>query len=252
MHGRIVPEDVLGAVAVVDVEIHDRDALGAVRRLGVPRGDGGVVEEAEAHRGRDLGVMSGRAGRDEGVADLAAHHLVDREDRASRGAKRGLEGARRHGRVLVEGGQAVLRRRRPDRLDVLLRVDARDRGKIGARRGVARQHLKRLALERAFDRAQAVGPLGMALAHVVREAGGVGDDEGVPFFAFWLADFRFSRGCAALSRSRRRKSIRHKAPRVAYGSNRRSSFASHRAAKTGVSRRAMAPRDDGSVRTDSL
>ena len=100
MHGRIVPEDVLGAVAVMDVEIHDRDALGAMRFLRVPRGDGGVVEEAEAHRGRDLGVMSGRAGRDESVASLAAHHLVDREDGAARGAKRGLERARRHGRVL--------------------------------------------------------------------------------------------------------------------------------------------------------
>ena len=39
--------------------------------------------------------------------------------------------------------------------------------KVGARRGIARQHLKRLALERPFDRTQAVGPLGMALAHVV-------------------------------------------------------------------------------------
>ena len=49
-HARIVPEDVLGAVAVVDVPVDDRDALGAVRRLRVARRDGGVVEEAEAHR----------------------------------------------------------------------------------------------------------------------------------------------------------------------------------------------------------
>ena len=40
--GRIVPEDVLGAVAVMDVEIHDRDPLGAVRCLRAPRCDGGV------------------------------------------------------------------------------------------------------------------------------------------------------------------------------------------------------------------
>ena len=61
-------------------------------------------------------------------------------------------------------------------------MDARDRGKIGARRGVARQRLERLALERAFDRAHPVGSLGMALAHVVRETGGMGDDEGGPVF----------------------------------------------------------------------
>ena len=101
-HGRIVPKDVLDAVAVMDVEIHDRDALGAMRFLRVPGGDGGVVEEAEAHRRRDFGVMAGRAGRDKGVANPAAHHLVDREDRASRGAQRGLERARRHRCVGVE------------------------------------------------------------------------------------------------------------------------------------------------------
>ena len=38
------------AVAVVDVEVDDRDALGAVRRLRVAGRDRRVVEEAEAHR----------------------------------------------------------------------------------------------------------------------------------------------------------------------------------------------------------
>ena len=182
----------LGAVAVMDVEIHDRDALGAMRFLRVPGGDGDVVEEAEAHRGRDLGVMAGRAGRDESVANPAAHHLVDREDRASRGAQRGLERARRHRRVRIEGGPALPRRRVADRLDVFLRMDARDRRKVGARRGVARQHLKRLALERALDRTQPIGPLGMALAHLVREAGGVRDDERGPRFSRPAWRFPFS------------------------------------------------------------
>ena len=61
----------------------------------------------------------------------------------------------------------MLGRSRPDRLDVVLRMDTRDRCLVGERRGIARQHLKRFALERPFDRTQAVGPLGMALAHVV-------------------------------------------------------------------------------------
>ncbi len=51
-HVRVAPEDVLRAVAVMDVEIDDRDALGAVDGLGVARGDRRVVEEAEAHRRR--------------------------------------------------------------------------------------------------------------------------------------------------------------------------------------------------------
>ena len=91
MHARVAPEDVLRAVAVVDVEIDDRDALDAVGRLGVARGDRGVVEEAEAHRRRRLGVMAGRPRGDEGVVDAPAHHFVDREGRAARRAQRGLQ-----------------------------------------------------------------------------------------------------------------------------------------------------------------
>ena len=126
----------------MDVEIDDRDALGAVDRLRVACGDGGVVEEAEAHRGRDFGVMTRRARGDEGVADLAAHHFVDREDGAAGRAQRGLERAGRHRGVLVDGRQPLLRRRRADRLDIVERMNAFDGGEVGARRGVARQHLK--------------------------------------------------------------------------------------------------------------
>ena len=88
---RIVPEDVLRAVAVMDVEIDDRDALGAIDRLSVTRGDGRIVEEAEAHRRRDFRMMTRRARGDEGVSDLAGHHLVDCEYRAPCRAKGGLE-----------------------------------------------------------------------------------------------------------------------------------------------------------------
>ncbi len=71
-------------------------------------------------------------------------------------------------------------------------MNPRDRGEVGARRDVARQHLERLALKRAFDRAQAVGPLGMAFAHVVREAGGVTDEERGHVLGVLLGDFAFS------------------------------------------------------------
>ena len=55
--------------------------------------------------------MAGRPRGDEGVVDLAGHHLVDREDRAAGGAQRRFVGARRHGRVLVEPHPALRRRR---------------------------------------------------------------------------------------------------------------------------------------------
>src|SRR5208283_425642 len=57
----VVPEGVLRAVAVMDVEIDDRDALGAIDRLRVTRGNGRVVEETEAHRHRDFSMMARRA-----------------------------------------------------------------------------------------------------------------------------------------------------------------------------------------------
>ena len=84
----------LRAVPVMDVEIDDRHPLGAVRRLGVARGDRGVVEEAEAHRVRGFGVMARRAGCDKGVANLAAHDLIDGEDRAAGRSQRGFVAAR--------------------------------------------------------------------------------------------------------------------------------------------------------------
>ena len=68
-------------------------------------------------------------------------------------------------------------------------------------------YLKRFALERPFDRTQAVGPLGMALAHVVREAGGMRDDERRSAFHVLASDFRSPEIEPLVSRSRRRKSI---------------------------------------------
>ncbi len=62
-HALVVGEDVLGAVAVMDVEVDDRDALEAVHVERAARRDGDVVDEAEAHRARARRVMAGRTGR---------------------------------------------------------------------------------------------------------------------------------------------------------------------------------------------
>ena len=47
-HIRTIVEDVLRAVAAVDVPIGDQDAIQVVFRLGIARCDGDVVEQAEA------------------------------------------------------------------------------------------------------------------------------------------------------------------------------------------------------------
>ena len=70
-HAGIAPEDVLRAVAVVDIPIEDRDAPGAVPLLRMTRGNRRVVEEAEAHGSHPFGMMPRRAHCDEGVRDMA-------------------------------------------------------------------------------------------------------------------------------------------------------------------------------------
>ena len=90
----VTREDVLGAVAVVHVEIDDGDALGGAAGDGVVRGDRDVVEQAESHRGRLLGVVAGWANRAERVARPAGRDLVDGEAGRAAAAQRGVHGAR--------------------------------------------------------------------------------------------------------------------------------------------------------------
>jgi hypothetical protein len=58
-HALVVRDDVLGAVAVVDVEVDDRDALEPAHVERMARGDRDVVEEAEAHRRRRVAWWPG-------------------------------------------------------------------------------------------------------------------------------------------------------------------------------------------------
>ena len=152
----IVPEDVLGAVAVVDVEIDDRDALDAMGRLGVAGGDRGVVEEAEAHRRRRFGVVAGRPRGDEGVVDAPARSL-----RRPRTSLRPPSAApppacpatsRCRSRAGSRPGSALALL---DRLDVVERMDARQRLDRDARRAARAREAGTFRL-RAPDRRRAV------------------------------------------------------------------------------------------------
>ncbi len=56
-------------------------------------------------------------------------------------------------------------------------MQALDHGEVGERRLLALQRLERGRGERIVDGAQAVGPLGMAVARVVLEAGRMGEEQ---------------------------------------------------------------------------
>ncbi len=118
----IVVEDLLGAVAVVDVPVDDQDPVEPEPLDGVRRGDGDAAEQAEAHRLVGPGVVAGRPDRAEGPA---IGPLDDRRDRIDRRARRE---PRREGRAGRDPGvdldlPAASRGEGVDCRDVAGRVD---------------------------------------------------------------------------------------------------------------------------------
>src|SRR5207249_3761018 len=78
-HARIAGENILGSVAVVDIEIDYGDALESVCGQRVSRTDRNVVEQTEAHGAMTLRVVSGRTNGAEGVPAFAFHHEIGRQ-----------------------------------------------------------------------------------------------------------------------------------------------------------------------------
>src|SRR6185312_1806497 len=81
---RVVVEGVLGAVAVVDVPVDDRDPLEAVDGAHVLDRDRDVGEDAEAAPFVALGVVAGRPVQRVGVVDVAVPDRLDRLDHPAR------------------------------------------------------------------------------------------------------------------------------------------------------------------------
>ena len=71
-------------------------------------------------------------------------------------------------------------------LDIGLGMKPLDRGEVGERRLLADQRLEGGCGKRVIDGAQTVGPLGVAVARVVLEAGGMGEQQR-GHAAIWLA-----------------------------------------------------------------
>jgi hypothetical protein len=170
-HGRIGPENILGAVAVMDVEIDHRGAGDTVFALGVARGDRGVVEEAKAHRLVDLGMMAGRAYRDERVVMTARHHSIGGGDRTADATHHRLPGARRHRGIAVDIDQAARWRDMPEFLDIMLAMAQRDRIETALRRFAAHQGIEPILPEHFANGAQPVGAFRMAGRRGMVEAG---------------------------------------------------------------------------------
>jgi len=134
-HLLVTGETVFGAIAMVHVEVDDRDTLQAMSLDGVTGGNTDVVEEAEAHRGRFFAMVAGRTHGTEGVLDFFPHDEVDRQATGAGGPQGSLPGMRIHGGIRIEMDDAMLGRSTLDALEVRCRMDAQQLFE-GCQRGI--------------------------------------------------------------------------------------------------------------------
>jgi hypothetical protein len=169
------PEDILGAVAVVDVEVDDGDALGAIVGPGIVGRDGGGVEQAEAHGAVALGMVTGRAHGAKHIIELTAHHRIDPAGAGAHAAIGRLEALGVHPGIGIERFTALLGGGRLDHLDIALLMRPDDVVAAPQRCLLARQSGEHLVVEDGIDRLQPVGPLGVSERRVMLEAYGMGE-----------------------------------------------------------------------------
>jgi hypothetical protein len=101
----VVPEDGLGPVAVVDVEVDDDHPLAPFGQGGGPHGD--VVDHAETHRLLGQGVVSRRPGGHERSVALARRQGVDGGQHAAGGQQCRVPRPRSHDGVGIESAPAA-------------------------------------------------------------------------------------------------------------------------------------------------
>ncbi len=175
LHGGVAFEDRLGAVTVMDVEIHDGDALQPMPVARMGGGHGDVVEQAKSHRHLCGGVVTGRTHGAEGGAGLVLHHRIDGGDTGAGGAQGGRARGRHHARIhvqltiAVEGGFQY-------RIHLLALVHAAQVAQLGQRR-FAPVQIRECAAQGLDHRFQAGGAFRVLRAGVVTEAGGMCKDQ---------------------------------------------------------------------------
>src|SRR4051812_16839565 len=175
----VVLEDVLGAVAVMHVEIDHRNAADAMDLARLLRPDGDIVEQAEAHGLGDLGVVAGRAGGAEGIARFPRHDSIDRSTDGAGGAQGGLAGTGRQDRVVVQFDMAFPRDRGKHALDVGDGMDSGQLFDLGAGRHPAIEEMEGLTLKRRQHGLQPLGAFRMSDAGIVLDAGGMAEKGGI-------------------------------------------------------------------------
>ncbi len=104
---RLIPQQVLGAVAVMDIEINDRDALQTVVIQRMYGRDGDGSEQAKAHRRFGFGMVTGWAARDKGGLGISRQHCIHGGTGRANRARGGFKRTGRKRRIAVKLHPAV-------------------------------------------------------------------------------------------------------------------------------------------------
>jgi hypothetical protein len=164
-HAGVGIEDILGAVAVVDVPIHDHDPLAAPLGLRVGCGDRHVVEQAETPCPGRLGMVTGRPDQGEGALGAAAEHGLDCGDRGAGGHFGGLDAAGRYRRGIdVEPG--ILAAQFEDVAEIGAGVNAPQLLPGGGHAALEGKAGYRFELQQMANGRQSAGMLGIFPGHV--------------------------------------------------------------------------------------
>jgi hypothetical protein len=160
-HRRVVLEDVLRAVPVMHVEIDNCDALGAVFPLRLAGDDGNGIDEAEAHRPLEIGVMARRAHRAKGVAHFPHGDRLERQQPTADGCRRRIHGPGRDEGVLIDLRDPFGRPHPPQIIEVVRPVDKFGELQVAGRRVLTHEGNKAVGRQCFLDRANAFGTLGV-------------------------------------------------------------------------------------------
>jgi len=147
---------------VVDVEIDDCHALGAILALRFARHNGDVVDEAKAHRPVVLGVMPRRTHSTEGVADAAERDFLKRQQPGPERCRCRIERSGGNECVLVDPRDPFGGTSTGKILQVVPRMHELCKSEIARRRIETLQTGEFLAVEGLVDRPDAIGSLRVA------------------------------------------------------------------------------------------
>ena len=163
--GHAVVEGVLGAVAVVDIEVDDRNTSRPLR-LRNPRADRHIGEHAKPHGLIRLGMVTRRANGAKGAISFTRHHGPHSLGHGACRQISRLNTARRKRGVRIEKTVLRLWRSRFNGRDVAGRVDP---PQIGETRPVRQPPVaaKTIVLKRVQNSRQPGRPLGMTIRRLV-------------------------------------------------------------------------------------